>query len=57
MSSGISDAADVVINHASAGRTQYTGNSLLLAKAVGDAGGGGMVLLGESTFRLVGAGC
>ena len=54
MSSGISDASDVVVNSASAGRIQYTGSSLVRARTVSDAGAGGMVLMNESTFKQVG---
>ena len=54
MSSGISEAGDVVVNARSAGRIQYTGASLAAARAVSDAGVGGMVLMHESTFKQVG---
>ena len=50
MHSGIDDPADVEVNKTS-GRAQYSGPALALAKAVGDSGSGGMVLLSQASFE------
>lgn len=49
---GISSAADVIENKVS-GRVEYAGVPLALAKAVSDAGHGGMVLLSGDTFAAL----
>lgn len=48
--SGISEAGDAVTNKTS-GRVQYGGVPLATAKAVGDCGRGGMVLLSQVRCR------
>lgn len=52
MHTGIHNDADVAYNKAAA-RMQYGGEILQYAKAVGDAAAGGMILLGEATYRLL----
>lgn len=50
MHTGVQDKRDVVVNKTS-GRVAYNGHSLAIAKAVGDCGHGGMVLMTQSTFE------
>ena len=50
MHTGIHNEADVAYNKAAA-RMQYGGEILQYAKAVGDAAAGGMILLGEATYK------
>lgn len=50
MHAGVHDEADVCMNKVS-GRVAYSGISLALAKAVGDCGHGGMVLLSQAAFE------
>lgn len=45
-------ASEVWFNKA-AGRQQYSGTFMEMAKAVSDAAQGGMVLLSEGTFKMV----
>ncbi|KAL6750703.1 nucleotide cyclase [Haematococcus lacustris] len=48
--SGVNEAADAVFNKTT-GRMQYGGRPLAMAKAVGDVGQGGMVLLSQAAFE------
>ncbi|KAJ9514245.1 hypothetical protein QJQ45_012245 [Haematococcus lacustris] len=48
--SGVHEAADAVFNKTT-GRMQYGGRPLAIAKAVGDVGQGGMVLLSQAAFE------
>ncbi|KAG2443269.1 hypothetical protein HYH02_009342 [Chlamydomonas schloesseri] len=51
LESGVASAA--IVRNAASGRLRYGGPALRLARAIGDSGQGGMVLLGESTMSAL----